>query len=124
MAEKNNSHTNMEVITTEDSDPGVGSDSESIILSSDNRNLNLEENECMNCGTSDSEIWRRYPGDSDKKRKSHRKLLCDKCGIYWLKYGFMRIIAEPPVAGKRGRPSKAEIGKTKFFYYRSGMIYN
>ncbi|KAG2183834.1 hypothetical protein INT44_008845 [Umbelopsis vinacea] len=62
--------------------------------------------ECMNCGTDESLIWRRAPGDTDKRRKMHRYVLCDDCGIYWLKYGTMKQIMDSPVVRRgRGRPA-------------------
>jgi hypothetical protein len=62
--------------------------------------------ECMNCGTDESSIWRRAPGDTDKRRKLHRYVLCDGCGTYWLKYGTMKQITDSPIARRgRGRPA-------------------
>lgn len=40
----------------------------------------------MNCLTEESKIWRRSPSDFDRKRKVFNEVLCDDCGIYWLKY--------------------------------------
>lgn len=40
----------------------------------------------MNCFTEESKIWRRSPSDFDRKRKVFNKVLCNDCGIYWLKY--------------------------------------
>lgn len=52
--------------------------------------------QCMNCLTNSSKIWRRSPSDIDRKRKVFNKVLCDDCGIYWLKYAKTKPI--PPEA--------------------------
>lgn len=49
--------------------------------------------QCMNCFTDESKIWRRSPSDFDRKRKVFHKVLCDDCGIYWLKYAKTKPIA-------------------------------
>ncbi|KAI7894371.1 BAH domain-containing protein [Mucor mucedo] len=49
--------------------------------------------QCMNCLTDESKIWRRSPSDFDRKRKVFNKVLCDDCGIYWLKYAKTKPIA-------------------------------
>lgn len=49
--------------------------------------------QCMNCLTDESKIWRRSPSDFDRKRKVFSKVLCDDCGIYWLKYAKTKPIA-------------------------------
>lgn len=49
--------------------------------------------QCMNCFTDESKIWRRSPSDFDRKRKVFHKVLCDECGIYWLKYAKTKPIA-------------------------------
>ncbi|KAI9473792.1 MAG: hypothetical protein EXX96DRAFT_318024 [Benjaminiella poitrasii] len=41
---------------------------------------------CANCGTHKSDIWRRTPTDLDRKKKIFIEVLCDDCGVYWLKY--------------------------------------
>ncbi|RUS15605.1 hypothetical protein BC937DRAFT_92239 [Endogone sp. FLAS-F59071] len=64
-----------------------------------NRGAPREGYQCMNCGTMESHIWRRSPGDTDKKRKSPRKVLCDDCGVFWLKYGIARVQAKPRGSG-------------------------
>lgn len=68
--------------------------------------------ECMNCGTDESDVWRRAPGDTDKRRKLHRYVLCDDCGVYWLKYGTMRQVGDS-FAGRRGRgrPASAALDR-------------
>ncbi|RCH95628.1 putative PHD type zinc finger protein with BAH domain-containing protein [Rhizopus stolonifer] len=53
-----------------------------------------ESYQCMNCQTSDSAIWRRSPSDIDRKRKVFTEVLCDDCGIYWLKYAKTKPISE------------------------------
>ncbi|KAG2175457.1 hypothetical protein INT43_001104 [Umbelopsis isabellina] len=66
--------------------------------------------ECMNCGTDESDVWRRAPGDTDKRRKLHRFVLCDKCGVYWLKYGTMRQVSDSLASRRgRGRPANAAL---------------
>lgn len=73
--------------------------------------------ECMNCGTDESLIWRRAPGDTDKRRKMHRYVLCDDCGIYWLKYGTMKQIMDSPVVRRgRGRPANFVDRKCPYLY--------
>ena len=49
--------------------------------------------ECMNCLTEESKIWRRSPSDFDRKRKVFYKVLCNDCGIYWLKYAQSKYIS-------------------------------
>ncbi|GAB5590639.1 putative PHD type zinc finger protein with BAH domain-containing protein [Umbelopsis nana] len=58
--------------------------------------------ECMNCGIDESDVWRRAPGDTDKRRKLHRYVLCDDCGVHWLKYGIMKPVNDT-MGGRRGR---------------------
>lgn len=48
----------------------------------------------MNCLTNESDIWRRSPSDIDRKRKVFKQVLCDDCGIYWLKYAKTKPISE------------------------------
>lgn len=48
--------------------------------------------QCMNCLTEESKIWRRSPSDFDRKRKVFNEVLCDDCGIYWLKYAKIKPI--------------------------------
>lgn len=77
--------------------------------------------ECMNCGTDESLIWRRAPGDTDKRRKLHRYVLCDDCGIYWLKYGTMKQITDSSIVRRgRGRPAnfvdRKCLNKSRFFF--------
>ncbi|KAI9275307.1 hypothetical protein BY458DRAFT_507046 [Sporodiniella umbellata] len=50
--------------------------------------------QCMNCLTSESLIWRRSPADMDRKRKVFTEMLCDHCGVYWLKYAASKPISE------------------------------
>ncbi|KAG1377651.1 hypothetical protein G6F61_006544 [Rhizopus arrhizus] len=50
--------------------------------------------QCMNCLTNESDIWRRSPSDIDRKRKVFKQVLCDDCGIYWLKYAKTKPISE------------------------------
>jgi hypothetical protein len=49
--------------------------------------------QCMNCLTDESTIWRRSPSDFDRKRKVFYKVLCNDCGIYWLKYAQSKYIS-------------------------------
>ncbi|CAO3632632.1 unnamed protein product [Mucor hiemalis] len=49
--------------------------------------------QCMNCLTDESKIWRRPPSDFDRKRKIFHKVLCNDCGIYWLKYAQSKTIS-------------------------------
>lgn len=48
----------------------------------------------MNCLTNESTIWRRSPSDIDRKRKVFKQVLCNDCGIYWLKYAKTKPISE------------------------------
>lgn len=50
--------------------------------------------QCMNCLTDESTIWRRSPSDFDRKRKVFHKVLCNDCGIYWLKYAQSKFISQ------------------------------
>jgi predicted RNA-binding Zn-ribbon protein involved in translation (DUF1610 family) len=68
--------------------------------------------ECMNCGTDESDIWRRAPGDTDKRRKLHRYVFCDECGMYWLKYGTMKQVSDSLTGRRgRGRPASAALDR-------------
>lgn len=49
--------------------------------------------QCMNCLTEQSRIWRRSPSDFDRKRKIFSKVLCNDCGIFWLKYAKTKPIS-------------------------------
>ncbi|CEP08262.1 hypothetical protein [Parasitella parasitica] len=49
--------------------------------------------QCMNCLTEQSRIWRRSPSDFDRKRKVFSKVLCNDCGIFWLKYAKTKPIS-------------------------------
>ncbi|KAL7318202.1 putative PHD type zinc finger protein with BAH domain-containing protein [Mucor circinelloides] len=49
--------------------------------------------QCMNCFTDQSRIWRRSPSDFDRKRKVFSKVLCNDCGIFWLKYAKIKPIS-------------------------------
>ncbi|KAF1804464.1 PHD-zinc-finger like domain-containing protein [Mucor lusitanicus] len=48
---------------------------------------------CMNCLTEQSRIWRRSPSDFDRKRKVFSKVLCNDCGVFWLKYAKTKPIS-------------------------------
>lgn len=69
---------------------------------------------CNNCKTVDSTTWRRVPDDIDRKRKEFEEVLCNTCGLYWLKYNIMRT--QPPrsagastrVKYKRKEPAEAD----------------
>src|SRR4051794_28576010 len=63
--------------------------------------------QCMNCGTMDSTVWRRSPGDTERRRRKFQKVLCDRCGVHWLKYGVMRTVSEAELK-RRGRRSRTE----------------
>lgn len=79
--------------------------------------------ECMNCGIDESDIWRRAPGDTDKRRKLHRFVLCDDCGMYWLKYGTMKQLNDAGTARRgRGRPA-ANFVDRKLSNYNFANIY-
>ncbi|KAL7309533.1 putative PHD type zinc finger protein with BAH domain-containing protein [Mucor circinelloides] len=41
--------------------------------------------QCMNCSTTLSEVWRRSLYSLGKKGKVLSKVLCNDCGVYWLK---------------------------------------
>ncbi|KAI8385709.1 PHD-zinc-finger like domain-containing protein [Blakeslea trispora] len=49
--------------------------------------------QCMNCLTHKSHIWRRSPSDIDRKRQVFNKVLCNDCGIFWLKYAKTKPIS-------------------------------
>ncbi|KAL9551192.1 hypothetical protein MBANPS3_004368 [Mucor bainieri] len=49
---------------------------------------------CMNCLTEQSRIWRRSPSDFDRKQTVFNKVLCNDCGVFWLKYAKIKPI--PP----------------------------
>jgi hypothetical protein len=49
--------------------------------------------QCMNCLTHNSAIWRRSPSDFDRKRKVFNKVLCNDCGVFWLKYAKTKPIS-------------------------------
>ncbi|KAK4519548.1 asparagine synthetase [Mucor velutinosus] len=49
--------------------------------------------QCMNCLTEQSRIWRRSPSDFDRKRKVFSKVLCNDCGVFWLKYAKTKPIS-------------------------------
>jgi DNA-directed RNA polymerase subunit RPC12/RpoP len=49
--------------------------------------------QCMNCLTHNSVIWRRSPSDFDRKRKVFNKVLCNDCGVFWLKYAKTKPIS-------------------------------
>lgn len=49
--------------------------------------------QCMNCFTHNSAIWRRSPSDFDRKRQVFNKVLCNECGIFWLKYAKTKPIS-------------------------------
>ncbi|CAO3599279.1 unnamed protein product [Absidia cylindrospora] len=52
----------------------------------------IEPIECHNCSTTQSTIWRRVPGDTDRKQKMFDRALCNDCGKHWLKYGKKRPV--------------------------------
>ncbi|KAL0095044.1 hypothetical protein F4703DRAFT_1821960 [Phycomyces blakesleeanus] len=73
---------------------------------------------CTNCHTTESSIWRRPPSDTDRRRKEFKFVVCDLCGVYWLKYGKNMPITPECLAANnrgRGRPLKApfEVPKTE-----------
>ncbi|OBZ86246.1 Lid2 complex component snt2 [Choanephora cucurbitarum] len=49
--------------------------------------------QCMNCLTHKSHIWRRSPSDIDRKRQVFNKVLCNDCGVFWLKYAKTKPIS-------------------------------
>lgn len=48
--------------------------------------------ECNNCHVTKSKVWRRVPGDTDRKQKVFARVLCDLCGTHWLKYAKKRPV--------------------------------
>ncbi|KAL1923433.1 uncharacterized protein VTP21DRAFT_8413 [Calcarisporiella thermophila] len=58
--------------------------------------------QCANCLTTTSTIWRRAPPDTIRKTASRRKpVLCDVCGMYWLKHGEPRPVELESSKGKK-----------------------
>ncbi|KAI8984636.1 hypothetical protein BDF20DRAFT_911713 [Mycotypha africana] len=49
--------------------------------------------QCMNCLNTESRVWRRSPSDIDRRQKVFTKVLCDDCGVYWLKYAKIKPIS-------------------------------
>ncbi|KAL9540227.1 hypothetical protein MBANPS3_009807 [Mucor bainieri] len=47
---------------------------------------------CINCRTEQSSIWRRSPSDFIKKQPAFDKVLCNDCGVFWLKYAKMKPV--------------------------------
>ncbi|KAF7722357.1 putative PHD type zinc finger protein with BAH domain-containing protein [Apophysomyces ossiformis] len=110
---KKRSSTNKEICNGSPiDDMELESDSESEIATDDPTIISpstysKKTYQCMNCLTMESKIWRRSPSDIDRKRKVFRHVLCDECGIFWLKYGKMKPIPESLAAVRgRGRPGK------------------
>ncbi|ORX47405.1 BAH-domain-containing protein [Hesseltinella vesiculosa] len=68
---------------------------------------------CANCRATQSTQWRRCPGDLNRKRVVFDKVLCQDCGIYWLKYGLMRSVtcsapSTSPQPSRSGSPVKSD----------------
>ncbi|KAI7864258.1 hypothetical protein BDF14DRAFT_1835918 [Spinellus fusiger] len=66
---------------------------------------------CLNCHTTCSPLWRRPPSDTDRRRKEFSAVLCDACGVYWLKYGKNKPVSSEYLAANhrgRGRPLKIQ----------------
>jgi hypothetical protein len=53
----------------------------------------------MNCSTEESKIWRRSPSDFDRKRKVFNEVLCNDCGVYWLKYAKTKPVVRTGLNG-------------------------
>ncbi|KAG0177656.1 putative PHD type zinc finger protein with BAH domain-containing protein [Apophysomyces sp. BC1021] len=111
---KKRSSTNKEICNGSPSDDmDLDSDSETEIAADDPTIISpstyaKKTYQCMNCLTMESKFWRRSPSDIDRKRKIFRHVLCDECGIFWLKYGKMKPVPDSLAAARgRGRPVKA-----------------
>ncbi|KAI8083168.1 uncharacterized protein BX664DRAFT_267716, partial [Halteromyces radiatus] len=63
--------------------------------------------QCLNCNTTHSTFWRRVPGDTDRKRKIFDVVLCNDCGIHWLKYGKRRPVVTESIAQSNGNTSNS-----------------
>ncbi|KAI8385051.1 uncharacterized protein BYT42DRAFT_492613, partial [Radiomyces spectabilis] len=91
----------------EDSDSDVDSEEESDPTIVPPSTYNKRSYQCANCMVTESPLWRRPPSDTDRKRKVFRTVLCNECGIYWLKYGKMKPVSEAAMAARsKGRQSK------------------
>ncbi|RCI02031.1 putative PHD type zinc finger protein with BAH domain-containing protein, partial [Rhizopus stolonifer] len=69
-------------MTTEEEDPTIVP-----------RNTYDRGYQCMNCLTVESHTWRRSPSDIDRKRQVFNKVLCNDCGVFWLKYAKTKPIS-------------------------------
>ncbi|CAO3610805.1 unnamed protein product [Cunninghamella echinulata] len=65
---------------------------------------------CLNCSINQSDIWRRAPGDTHRNKKIVVNVLCNDCGIHWLKYGKKRPVPDvnqnTNAKGSRGRSTR------------------
>jgi hypothetical protein len=94
-------HSDESVDSGEESDPSV------IPLSGKKRY------QCMNCQTEDSIRWRRSPSDTDRKRKQFKHVLCEECGVYWLKYSIKRPINNQKIKRQLENPETPMIKRKK-----------
>ncbi|KAK4517574.1 uncharacterized protein ATC70_000914 [Mucor velutinosus] len=59
--------------------------------------------QCSNCLTKHSSIWRRSASNFNEKKRAFSNVLCDECGIYWLKHAENK----PTSSGTRSANSAA-----------------
>ncbi|KAI8889514.1 BAH-domain-containing protein [Backusella circina FSU 941] len=77
--------------------PDSGGESDPTVIPANGK----KQYQCMNCQTNDSFRWRRPPSDTDRKRKQFKQVLCEECGVYWLKYSVKR-----PVGSGGSKPKR------------------
>jgi hypothetical protein len=79
--------------------------------------------ECNNCHVTRSRVWRRVPGDTDRKQKVFDRVLCDLCGTHWLKYAKKRpvnndsISSQAKAAAVLLRGGKSGVGKSQMYHH-------
>ncbi|KAF9581173.1 putative PHD type zinc finger protein with BAH domain-containing protein, partial [Lunasporangiospora selenospora] len=56
--------------------------------------------ECAHCGTVNTRMWRRAPGETDKEKEFPR-VFCNDCGNDWLRYVSLPAVIEPPKDGRK-----------------------